>query len=128
MTVKYEASGGRRRAFGDGVQDLDPQEFEDWPSEPPWTVRFWCREVAKLGYAPTPRQKKWKIDDKLSHGNAGVVKHEVLSEIVEVGLAYDQLDLSDLACIERAMRQMRLIEECHRQQLEERDLKGKGLH
>ena len=69
-----------------------------------------------------PRHEKWKHDNKLGDDDAGVIEHEVASEIIDLACTYDQLDVSNLACFERMLRRIQLIEEGHRQKIEEKRL------
>eukprot|EP00973_Karenia_brevis_P031969 4411857-Karenia_brevis.AAC.1 len=45
LAVRVDKSGQRHRSFEDATDLLDPQEFTDWPYEPPRTVQYVCKEV-----------------------------------------------------------------------------------
>ena len=118
LPVLYDARGERGRAFASGVSVLDPQIFEDWPYDPPRTALYYAKEIGKLGFGPVARHEKWMIDNKLTQDDVGVSEHEVGSEILETLLAYDQVDISNLAGVERLVRRLQFIEEGYRQKLE----------
>ena len=55
----------------------------------------------------------------LTDDDAQVIEHEVMAEILELAVEYDQVDISNLSSIERMCRRQQFIEEGHRQKLEE---------
>ena len=65
-------------------------------------------------------------DDLLGEDEAGVAEYELCSEVLRIAVCYDQLDVSNLATFERLLRRVQLIEESHRQKLEEKKLE-KGM-
>jgi hypothetical protein len=122
LKVKYDSRGERGRSFTDGVSEMDPQVFEDWPFDPPRTSLYYSKEIAKLGYGPVARHEKWVCDNKLTPDDAGVGEHEVAAEVLETLVAYDQLDISNLAGVERLLRRQQFIEEGYRQKVEAKRL------
>eukprot|EP00973_Karenia_brevis_P052464 7289783-Karenia_brevis.AAC.1 len=50
------------------------------------------------------------------------MEHDIGSEIVEMAVIYDQLDISNLASFERLLRRLQFIEEGYRQKAEEKRL------
>ncbi len=55
LEAAWNRQGVRYRPFGESVALCEPQEYEDWPLEPPRTSAYVLAEVAKLGYGPTAR-------------------------------------------------------------------------
>jgi hypothetical protein len=118
LSVAYDARGERGRSFVSGVAALDPQIYDDWPYDPPRTTLYYAKEIGKLGFGPVARHEKWMIDNKLTQDDVGVSEHEVGSEILETLLSYDQVDISNLAGVERLVRRLQFVEEGYRQKLE----------
>eukprot|EP00973_Karenia_brevis_P004411 603967-Karenia_brevis.AAC.1 len=59
-----------------------------------------AKKCQSLAEAQKTRHFRWRTDNKLQEDDFGVVEHEVLSEVVDVAVEYDQLDLSNLASFE----------------------------
>ena len=123
-----ESAPERYRTLMNALGACEPQEFEDWPLDPPRTT-LWCgRETLKAAPTYQARHHKWKSDNKLGEDDPGVVEHEVLSESFDYFLSYDQVDSSNLCGMERLARRMQFIEEGYRQKLEEKRMdKNSGV-
>jgi hypothetical protein len=97
---------------------MSMQEFDDWPLDPPRITPYVIRQIAMLGHAPVARSAKWKHDNKLNDDDASAIEHEVLSEILELAVEYDQLDVTNLVCFEGVIGRLRFIEGRQRYKLE----------
>ena len=58
------------------------------------------KETSRNGHNPVTRHEKWQSESRLSPDDPGVQEHEVASEIFELVVEYDQLDVSNLASFE----------------------------
>ena len=61
-------------------------------------------EIAKQAGGPAQRHITWKHENKLQEEEHNAVTHEMLSEILELAMTYDQLDVSNLASMEALYR------------------------
>eukprot|EP00974_Lingulodinium_polyedra_P064300 6210537-Lingulodinium_polyedra.AAC.1 len=59
---------------------------------------------------------KWRAEARLASDDPQLLMHECLSKIWHTALCYDQLDGSNLACLELVVRQLQYIEERKAQQ------------
>ena len=59
------------------------------------------------------RHTKWVNEHRAPHNDPTAYVHEVLSEFFEIACAYDQLDVSNLACVERLARWYQDVEGAH---------------
>ena len=59
------------------------------------------------------RHTKWVHEHRVPQTDPAVYIHEVLSEFFEIAGAYDQLDVSNLACVERLSRWYQDVEGTH---------------
>ncbi len=118
----YDVRGDRGRSFVEGVGELDPQVLEHCFWGLPRSTLYYAKEVANLGYGPVARHEKWVVDNKLTQDVAGVAEHEVGFEILEVLVCYDQVDVSNLATVERPLRRLQYVEERRGQRVEAKRL------
>ena len=119
-TLPVRREGDRRfRAFKESVDQFTEQEMVDWDIEGPRTVRYCAKEVSKNGLGPSTRYHQWRVNNKLDEGDAGLALCELISEVVEVAVCRDQLDISNLLCFEHLERKRQWIEEGYRQRLED---------
>ena len=62
------------------------------------------------------RHTKWVHEHRVPQGDPAMYIHEVLSEFFEIAGTYDQLDVSNLACVERLARWYQDIEDSHQKE------------
>ena len=126
--VHFNHTGKAYRSYAEAVELLGEDPIVGWDITGPRTYRFCAMELAKTGMGAVARSQKWRHENGISTQDAVGLVHELLSEIEEIGLCKDQLDLSNLQCFERLIRHRQFIEESYRQKLEEKKLeKGDSL-
>ena len=69
------------------------------------------KEIAKQAGGPVQRHMTWKHENKLQEEEHSAVTHEMLSEIFELATTFDQLDVSNLACMECLCRHAQYLEQ-----------------
>ena len=108
--LKVEYVGGRRhREFTTLAEDCGEEDFPDFPLTGPRTVS-WCLTFLRRRRHPTDHHALWKTVTRLSSDSWGVAEHENLAHLLTLSAEYDQLDLSNLAWAEAALRRMQTIE------------------
>ena len=73
--------------------------------------------------SPLARSGLWRIENGLAETDPFNLEHEFLSEIVEIAVEWDQLDVSNLQCFERLIRRLQVREEVQRLKIEEKRYK-----
>ncbi|CAK0795418.1 unnamed protein product [Prorocentrum cordatum] len=89
---------------------VDRCEFEDWALAEPRTTLYVISEIAKQSGGPVQRHTTWKHENKLNDDEHSAVAHEMLSDILELACAYDQVDVSNLASMEAQARHKQFVE------------------
>jgi hypothetical protein len=114
MPIKFRpVTGERHIAFDDAVSLLPEDEFLDFPVTGPRTVRWLCEQIVKSGAPPISRHSRWVREAEIPAGDRSKFEHEVLSKVLELGVCYDGLAVSNLASFEVVSRRLQLIEEAH---------------
>ena len=79
---------------------------------------LWCLQfLSKRGQGPLEHHYTWKQLSKLQVHDYGVEFHEAVMRIVEMSIVYNQVDGSNLASLEVALRRAQIIEYYHMQRL-----------
>ena len=117
LAVAQLPGGKRGRRFVDAIELLAQEPFTDWPISGPRTA-MWCLQfLGRLGQGPLEHHYKWKQLSKLQVQDYGVEFHESVMRLVELAITYDQVDGSNLAMLEVALRRAQIIEYYHMQRL-----------
>jgi len=110
LPVLKNSAGERFRDVKSVAEVMAQTDLADWPLEGPRTARWWWTEVSRTGMGPASRHQAWKHENKLNEDDHLCTTHEMLSEVVELMGCLDQLDLSNLASAESAIRHLQYVE------------------
>ena len=117
LAVAQLPGGKRGRRFTEAISLLAEEPCTDRPAAGPRTA-MWCLQfLAKRGQGPLEHHYTWKQLSKLQVHDYGVEFHEAVMRIVELAVTYDQVDGSNLAALEVALRRAQIIEYYHMQRL-----------
>jgi hypothetical protein len=114
LAVARDPEGVRFRAFREGVDMLTQSTWAGWPISGPRTVLWCCRFIRDTDSHPRARHTHWKRDANVTASDAGVSDHEVAMRALEHALTYDQLNVSELSCLELLLRRAQLAELKHK--------------
>ena len=130
LPVRYTAGAGgqRRRNFHEAGDMLSSTVFPDWPMDGPRTAAWLCAAFASSDTTPIRRHHWWRQVLGLHHTDEMVSEHEFLSELIELGLTFDQLNAGELLIYENISRRYQLIEEMYGQSLKDKSIAGFGGH
>ena len=110
LAIERLPDGRRHRAFRDAVTALTETSWENWPVHGPRTL-LWCvRHILEHDQHPLAHRTRFKQNAGLQHHDSGVPVHESAMRTIEIALTYDQLQASELACLEIVVRQAQLVE------------------
>mgnify|MGYP003325901324 CR=1 FL=1 len=76
-------------------------------------LSFWwlATYIKDHGLTPDGRQTKWAAEQHVAKDTAAYVLHDFCGLSIEFCLIYDQLDGSNLACMEVVARMYKMIQE-----------------
>jgi hypothetical protein len=110
LAIERNANQERYRSLVSAVNAFEQTDFKDWPLEGPRTALWLAKELSKSGMNPISRHSHWRHENNIKDDERSGTIHELLSEVLELMITYDQLDISNLACAETLSRHMQLIE------------------
>ena len=96
---------------------LSEEALPDWDVDGPRTCKYICGAIGKKNMSPIVRSARWRSENSLQEPDGGAVEHMFLSELLEVGLCRDQLDVSNLQTFELIVRRLQIREEAIRQKV-----------
>ena len=114
LAIERSRGGGRVRDFKNTADVLQESSWLDWPVDGPRTA-LWCiRFIATHYGTPLVRHGRFMTEGKLQYHDPGCSQHQVGCQILQHALAYDQLEIGQLACMEVLCRSLQLIELKHK--------------
>ncbi|CAK0910187.1 unnamed protein product [Prorocentrum cordatum] len=106
--------GVRYVDFRAAVVRLHELPWGDWPLKGPrtllWVLSFICRN----GGTPLGRRTKWVSEGHLEADDPGVDIHLLCCRLLELGVVYDQLHVTNIAAMELVGRTLQTQEELYR--------------
>lgn len=110
--VMTAANGERFFEFHKHVARCKRETFDGkaWPLTGPRTVPYHAGEIAKLGVGAVTRHRTWVNENHLKEDESATHLHEVCSEVYELMVCIDQLDVFNLCCCEALVRHMQFVE------------------
>ncbi|CAK0822446.1 unnamed protein product [Prorocentrum cordatum] len=113
-TVTLDTQGVRYVDVRAAVVQVHELPWGDWPFKGPrtllWVLSFICRN----GGTPLGRHTKWVAEGYLEADAPGVDTHLLCCRLLELGVVYDQLHVTNLAAMELVGRTLQTQEELYR--------------
>ena len=110
LPVLTDSVGHRYRSTRSSAETSSRVEFSDWQVKGPRTCTWIIKELGKLGLDPVARHHQWRHENQQKEDQRTCVVHEMLSEIYELAVTYDQLDTVNCASMEMLLRYMQNTE------------------
>ena len=110
LPIIRNGSGERYRHVKSAVDSSAEVAFPDFPFDGPRTAFWLAKEISKTGLDPLARHYQWRHENSIKDDERAGDKHELLSELFELAMTYDQLDISNLAMTEAVSRHMQHVE------------------
>ena len=117
LSVQYDQRGERSRDFAVTTKELSETEFKHWPLRGPRTCLWLLSAIRQQGYTPAGRHVWWKQSLGLASADPGVEEHGILSDLLEAGVSFDALNVSELLCFEMVARRYQVWEEFYKDAL-----------
>eukprot|EP00438_Fugacium_kawagutii_P032906 Skav229624 [mRNA] locus=scaffold1753:170636:171595:- [translate_table: standard] len=112
MSVKYLANGDRMRNFRESIGEMVQVDMEDFPFEPRTTLEY-LQAVQSVAESSYSHHLAWVQQSKVPEGSRAVYEDETLSQILDVAISYDALNVANLASFELLVRRKQLIADAH---------------
>ena len=109
--LRYDHKGKRWFNFVDAVKTMSEEEQADFPLEGGRTVQWLCDYTLTHGGSFDGRHTRWCLEQSVNVDSVGAKMHDLLGLALELGVCYDQVDASNLACLEVISRTYQLVEE-----------------
>ncbi|CAK0828904.1 unnamed protein product [Prorocentrum cordatum] len=119
LAIKFNPQG-RMRDWRDVVDSCQQEDFEDFPVSGPRSMS-WCLHFLRRRHTPLDHHLMFRSTCSLKPEQWGVAEHETLLRIIELAGQYDQLDVTNLACMEAAARRVQTIEWAYHDKIRETD-------
>ena len=108
--VSFKA-GVRYRPFAEAAGACDPEVYDDFPVSGGRNMAWLLDYVQRNGGTFEGRQTKWSYENGVDKDEAAYRIHDLAGRALEVGLTYDQLDITNSAMAEVIGRMYSLVEE-----------------
>ncbi len=100
LPVRCLVGGDRGRAFGETIKLFTESPAADWRVSGPRATRWSLQAIAAQGYSRLQRHYWWRNIMSLAAADLFVDDHLFISEHLETGLVFDQLNVPELAIFE----------------------------
>ena len=117
----FDRSGRRANTFLRNVSRLSATECTNWAVTGPRTMQWLCERFGAQEQPPTKRHWWFRHTLGLSAAAEGMEEHLFISEVLEVALGYDSLNVGELQCFEMLARRYQMWEQLYGQALRDAD-------
>ena len=107
----YDAKGRRHMKFEAGVKQLTEEALADYPLEGERTAAWLYDYVVEHGPSFDARHTRWMVEQHVEKDTFAANIHDLLGLCLSTAITYDQVDPSNLACLEVVCRAYQLVEE-----------------
>ncbi|CAK0804487.1 unnamed protein product, partial [Prorocentrum cordatum] len=116
-----------RRSFASALQDMKPVDFgKSWEIEGTRSTHYTAERIYEGNHSPVQRHCWWRSVMGLSATDVGVDEHLLLSQLLEVGMTIDQMQVCNLATFELLSQRYQMWESAYKDLLREVDTGGSG--
>eukprot|EP00438_Fugacium_kawagutii_P012898 Skav204572 [mRNA] locus=scaffold2218:209660:210874:- [translate_table: standard] len=112
MAIRYSANGDRLRSFKDSVAEMVECEMEDFPFHPRTCLEY-LRAVGTVAESSVAQHNAWVQQSRIPESSRAVYENEALSQILDVAINFDSLQVCNLASFELLVRRKQLIADAH---------------
>ncbi|CAK0866754.1 unnamed protein product, partial [Prorocentrum cordatum] len=114
QSVAFDAQGVRYVDIRAAVVRLRELPWGDWPLKGPRTLQWVLNFICRNGGTPLGRRTKWVSEGYLEADDPGVDTHLLCCRLLELGVVYDQLHVTNIAAMELVGRTLQTQEELYR--------------
>ena len=117
LAVVRDPSGVRARPFREAITLLAETSWDGWPISGPRTLLWCCRFIAQHSLHPMAHHTRWLQMSGVQASDSGAQEHEQAMRVLEYAVCFDQLQASELACLEIVARRAQMVELRHREKI-----------
>ena len=114
LGIRETTEEGRHLAWRDAVSEFSETDWPKFPISGPRTTFWVSRYIRDHDVAPRSRHAKWRAEVGLTAGDQSVIDHEFCCRLLQLAVVYDQLHITELACMELVARKLQMCEYRHR--------------
>ena len=111
LPLCYDTKGKRHLEFTVGLAKMTEESMADFPLLGERSLSWLFQYVRSNGGTFDSRHTKWVMEQNMEKESMSSIIHDILGSALEVSVTYDQLDSSNLACLELIGRLYQTIEE-----------------
>ena len=111
LPLSYDNKGKRHLDFSAGLAKMTEEAMADFPLLGERSLSWLFQYVRSNGGSFDSRHTKWVMEQSMEKESMSSIIHDILGTALEVSITYDQLDSSNLACLELIGRLYQTIEE-----------------
>ena len=100
------ASGKRQMSLERALETVTDQKFDDWPHRGPKATKEFLESVLQNGGDLMTYHSSFMRRSGLSDNSAASHEYKNLLNVLRLAIAYDQVDVTNLACIEQVTRRV----------------------
>ena len=112
MAVQYAANGDRLRLFKESVGEMVECEIDDFPLAPRTCLEY-LRAISMVAESSVAQHNAWVQQSRIPESSRAAYEDEALSQILDVAITFDCLQVCNLAPFELLVRRKQLIAEAH---------------
>lgn len=100
------SSGRRQLSLEKALEHMTDKKFDDWPHRGPKAVKDFLESVLQNGGDITTYHSSFMRKSGLAENSAASHEYKNLLSVLRLSIAYDQIDPTNLACIEQVVRRV----------------------
>eukprot|EP00971_Amphidinium_carterae_P118249 2342609-Amphidinium_carterae.2 len=124
LPIVKSKEGLRRRTLQQVATESREVEMADWPLQGPRTAGWCLSYLVREGTGIEQHHERIRGLLRLDSNSWGITEHMQLCTALRLATETDQLDITNLSCMELLLRRVQTIEFSYQQKLQ--DMEGKG--
>jgi hypothetical protein len=114
LPILRDEAQERWRTIAEAAAEVRETEFEDWPLENARSSRVLLRDLRRSGKTYLSSHERWASKSGIKATDRAIHEHHCLSKLLELAVSYDQLDVTNLACLEVAAKRRMMLETAYK--------------
>ena len=113
MAVKFDEGDEMWRTLADAAACMKEVDFMDWPLEGVRSTKFVVKTLKRNSKTFMSSHQEWVKNSGVRSNDRAVHEHRALSKMLELLTCYDQVNVTNLAGAEVAVKRRMLIEQAY---------------
>ena len=113
LAVKFDEGDERWRTLADAAACMKEVDFMDWPLDGVRSAKFVVKTLKRNSKTFMSSHQEWVKNSGVRSNDRAVHEHRALSKMLELLTCYDQVNVTNLAGAEVAVKRRMLIEQAY---------------